>query len=372
MPTFHLREADNELHGRLALVTGARRVAQRCPPRSSRTLTDAQLLSGGIGAACSRALARAGCDVALHYSSNAVRSSPPPPTSSKLILQLQDGAESLASELRTLHPDRTFTTHRADFSSTSAVHSLVPSVLSHPSHSRLHPTISILVANAGLGRRIRDPASISDEDWDAMMQVNAKAPFILTRAVVEGMRRQGWGRVVVVGSIASKGGGMNGCHYAAAKGAVRSVPLLTAVLDALTPNSSMALNLATVLAPENITVNVVRTFPPPCSLLTASKVSPAMIGSTGMVPAAKSTCLPSPPPLVTVADSAPRTMDTAKEENANDPSASAKAVSSDLAKSDPGLAIASTIPMGRLGEPDEVANAVMMSVGAVALQLNSR
>lgn len=94
------------------------------------------------------------------------------------------------------------------------------SVLSQPSVRARHGAVSVLVANAGVGRRIRDVGDIGEDDWDAVLEVNARSQFVVTRACVEGMRAQGWGRVVLVGSIASRGGGINGCHYAASKGAM--------------------------------------------------------------------------------------------------------------------------------------------------------
>lgn len=114
-------------------------------------------------------------------------------------------------------------------------------MLRHAAVAGKHAAVSILVANAGVGRRIRDVADIGEDDWDEIMEVNARSQFVVTRACAEGMRAQGWGRVVLVGSIASRGGGINGCHYAASKGAM----------------TSMGLNLATVLAPEGVTVNIV-------------------------------------------------------------------------------------------------------------------
>jgi 3-oxoacyl-[acyl-carrier protein] reductase len=83
-----------------------------------------------------------------------------------------------------------------------------------------HKAISILVANAGIGRRIRDVKDIEEDDWDDIMEVNARSQFVATKACLLGMREQGWGRVIMVGSIASRGGGINGCHYAASKGAM--------------------------------------------------------------------------------------------------------------------------------------------------------
>lgn len=81
------------------------------------------------------------------------------------------------------------------------------------------------MANAGLGKRIRDVQEIEEENWDEMMEVNARSQFVVTKSCLPGMRAQSWGRVILVGSIASKGGGINGCHYAATKGALTYVDL---------------------------------------------------------------------------------------------------------------------------------------------------
>ncbi|KAK4086874.1 hypothetical protein PCL_05124 [Purpureocillium lilacinum] len=182
MTTLTLQDVDNRVKGRLALVTGA---------------------TGGIGSACARALAAEGCDVALHYASS------------------EEKAEALATSLREAHPSQLFTTIRADLSDRAATRSLVPTLLGREAvTARGHAAVSVLVANAGMGRRIRDVANIGEDDWDDILEVNARSQFVVTKACVEGMRRQGWGRVVLVGSIASRGGGINGCHYAASKGAM--------------------------------------------------------------------------------------------------------------------------------------------------------
>lgn len=96
----------------------------------------------------------------------------------------------------------------------------MPGVLSQPAVTAKHAAISILIANAGIGRRIRDIKDIAEDDWDDMLEINARSQFVVTKACLEGMRAQQWGRVILVGSIASRGGGINGCHYAASKGAM--------------------------------------------------------------------------------------------------------------------------------------------------------
>lgn len=62
---------------------------------------------------------------------------------------------------------------------------------------------------------------MEEEDWDTVMEVNSRSQFVVTKACLPGMRQQSWGRVILIGSISSMGGGINGCHYAATKGALR-------------------------------------------------------------------------------------------------------------------------------------------------------
>lgn len=126
----------------------------------------------------------------------------------------------LASELRQSHPNQLFVTAQADLTNRETTRAFVSTVLSTPAVAEKHKAISVLVANAGIGRRIRHVKDIEEQDWDDIMEVNARSQFVITKAVVEGMRLQGWGRVILVGSIASRGSGLNGCHYAASKGAL--------------------------------------------------------------------------------------------------------------------------------------------------------
>ena len=57
-----------------------------------------------------------------------------------------------------------------------------------------------------------------------MMEVNSRSQFVVAKACLPGMRKDQWGRVIFIGSIASLGSGLNGCHYAASKGAITYVP----------------------------------------------------------------------------------------------------------------------------------------------------
>ncbi len=98
-----------------------------------------------------------------------------------------------------------------------------------------------LVNNAGLLSNAKGD-SISLEDWKRIMAVNLDGAYFLTRFLLPGMRRRGWGRIINVCSLAMKTGGLTaGTAYSTSKGA----------LGALT------FSLARELAPEGITVNAV-------------------------------------------------------------------------------------------------------------------
>lgn len=60
--------------------------------------------------------------------------------------------------------------------------------------------LDILVNNAGINR-IAPFAEIRTEDFDRIHDVNLRAAFLLSRAVVPGMRRRGRGRIVNITSI---------------------------------------------------------------------------------------------------------------------------------------------------------------------------
>lgn len=136
------------------------------------------------------------------------------------LTSFEEKAELLARELRDKHPLQLFMTVAADLSQRDSTRTLAKRVLENTEVAAKHNAISILVANAGLGRRIRDIQNIEEEDWDEMVEVNTRSQFVVTKSCLPGMRSQGWGRVILIGSIASRGGGLNGCHYAASKGAL--------------------------------------------------------------------------------------------------------------------------------------------------------
>jgi 3-oxoacyl-[acyl-carrier protein] reductase len=196
---------DGSFAGRIALVTGA---------------------SGGIGAELSRRLAEAGAAVALHYASNEA-------TARGLAAEIESaGGRALA--------------FGADLGDASAPERLVGDV-----ERELGP-VDVLAANAGLSR----PGSWEDVDaeaFDETVAVNLRAPYLLARRVLPGMRERGYGRILFTSSVAALTGGIVGPHYASSK----------AGLHGLTPF------LASRVAADGVTVNA---------------IAPALIEDTGMLP----------------------------------------------------------------------------------------
>jgi NAD(P)-dependent dehydrogenase (short-subunit alcohol dehydrogenase family) len=76
--------------------------------------------------------------------------------------------------------------------------------------------VSVLVANAGAGSSA-PVAKLSDELWAAQLELNLTAPFRAVRRVVPAMVDHGWGRIVVVASMAAKRGVLGLVRAAAAE-----------------------------------------------------------------------------------------------------------------------------------------------------------
>jgi NAD(P)-dependent dehydrogenase (short-subunit alcohol dehydrogenase family) len=76
--------------------------------------------------------------------------------------------------------------------------------------------IDILVNSAGLN--IRNPvAELTEDDWDAVLGVNLKAPFLLAQRLGPAMVKRGWGRIIHLGSILSAIGIAGRTPYASSK-----------------------------------------------------------------------------------------------------------------------------------------------------------
>jgi 3-oxoacyl-[acyl-carrier protein] reductase len=100
--------------------------------------------------------------------------------------------------------------------------------------------IAILVNNAGI---TRDNLALrmKDADWDEVMETNLKPVFRLSRAVMRGMMKARWGRIINITSVVGASGNPGQANYAAAKAGV----------------VGMSKSLAQELGSRNITVNCV-------------------------------------------------------------------------------------------------------------------
>jgi NAD(P)-dependent dehydrogenase (short-subunit alcohol dehydrogenase family) len=110
-------------------------------------------------------------------------------------------------------------THPADITDPAAVDGLFRAV------EREWGSVEVLVLNAGAGMSA-PLAGTTDEDWQGMLDLNLTAPFRCLRRAVPPMAERGWGRVVVIASVAAKQGAPYISAYAASKhgvlGLVRS------------------------------------------------------------------------------------------------------------------------------------------------------
>jgi len=82
--------------------------------------------------------------------------------------------------------------------------------------------IDILVNNAGIYRAAAT-ADVTEEHWDAIMNINAKAVFFATQAVIPTMAEQKHGSIVSLASMAGKIGSKTNLPYNASKAAVISM-----------------------------------------------------------------------------------------------------------------------------------------------------
>jgi len=161
-----------DLKNRVALITGGSR---------------------GIGAAIAIALARSGADVAVNYRESA------------------DAAKAVCGEITSIGGKAVAV--QADVS--LAVH--VGRMIAEVEDSL--GSIDILVNNAAIAHPCKFE-EITEEEWDRILTVNLKSVFLVTQAVIGGMRKRKWGRVINLSSVAAQTGGAVGAHYAASKAGI--------------------------------------------------------------------------------------------------------------------------------------------------------
>jgi acetoacetyl-CoA reductase len=79
--------------------------------------------------------------------------------------------------------------------------------------------IDILINNAGI---TKDGFlhKMSEDNWDAVINTNLKSLFNMCRAVIEGMRSRGFGRIITISSVNGQLGQFGQTNYSAAKAGV--------------------------------------------------------------------------------------------------------------------------------------------------------
>ncbi|WP_369793022.1 3-oxoacyl-ACP reductase FabG [Vogesella sp. EB] len=85
--------------------------------------------------------------------------------------------------------------------------------------SKEYGDVAILVNNAGItrdGLLMR----MKDEDWDAIMDTNLKSVFKTSKAVMRGMMKARWGRIINIASVVGAMGNAGQANYAAAKAGI--------------------------------------------------------------------------------------------------------------------------------------------------------
>ena len=98
-----------------------------------------------------------------------------------------------------------------------------------------------LVANAGVNGPTKPAWEYTRSECERVIQVNLTGVFISTQVVLEHLRKEGYGRIIIISSVTGKEGNPGACAYGAAKAGV----------------IGYAKGLARELQPSNITVNCV-------------------------------------------------------------------------------------------------------------------
>ena len=123
-----------------------------------------------------------------------------------------EGTEAMAQEVRSL--GRRTLSLTLDVARASDVGRMVDRVMKD------FGRIDVLVNNAGICQ-VATIEEITEEDWDRVMAVNLKGVFLCSKAVMGVMKRQRSGRIVNMGSVAGKLGGIStAANYSVSKAGV--------------------------------------------------------------------------------------------------------------------------------------------------------
>ena len=129
-----------------------------------------------------------------------------------------------------------------------------------------HGSVDILVNNAGITRD-GTMHRMSFDKWNAVIQTNLSSCFNTCKAVIEGMRERGFGRIINVGSVNGQAGQYGQVNYAAAKSGIHGFTKALALENAakgITVNAIAPGYVDTDMVravPEDVLVKIIRTIP---------------------------------------------------------------------------------------------------------------
>lgn len=88
-------------------------------------------------------------------------------------------------------------------------------------------SVDILVNNAGITKD-KPMAMMSEEDWDAVLDINLKGAFLCTKFAAKQMMKQRYGRIVNISSVAGRYGNQGQANYSASKAGLIGLTKTTA------------------------------------------------------------------------------------------------------------------------------------------------
>lgn len=153
--------------------------------------------SSGIGEATARLLAASGCHLALGA-------------------RRVNLVQKLSIELKAQHGIQTFAGY-VDVRDSGSVNTFVDDAAA--ALGGLH----VVVANAGLAKRLDRIEAISEETWQLMLHTNVEGVIRTFQAALPHVRASGWGHLFTIGSIAGHNVYENGGVYCASKHALRAL-----------------------------------------------------------------------------------------------------------------------------------------------------
>jgi len=195
-----------DMNGQVALVTGGIR---------------------GIGLAICERLMNRGVHVAAGYSSN------------------RDAAEQFAGK----YADHGVSIHQGNIGSNEDCVRVIGEVLDR------HGQLDILVNNAGItvDKTVR---KMTPDEWDHVIHVNLSGAFYLSKAILQHMLDNGYGRIINISSVIGSAGGFGQANYASAKSGLFG---LTMSLALETASKGITVNAVT---PGYITTDMTAAVPP--------------------------------------------------------------------------------------------------------------